>query len=831
MSFWSSVGSFFSGDSSSSSTVSDSDFDAAIAQDLANRNNNGGGISYGTGGYIGSDSSSSSPDPVVAAPKVYTAKDGTKYTNVADRDAQNAKIAEAARQEQIAADKVQANTSFNATYDQLLNQIVGTKGYYTADDVAAAYKQAQESTTNNQYVTATTAGLLSSGDPTFGGDMYNQNWLDDTITSFLKGADYATPEEKALPSVTQSDMDEFKWSNLFGSVGGMFDEAFTSSGEKAAIEIVDSLAAAEGGTTAKGASSAEFSVIDGKVYVDAPYQREGAIDPNGLAVDFGEQFRISESSLNALYKNTDFYGTGIRAETAFAEDMLKAQQAASANSIDMLTGDRTLTINPEGRIVVGEGVSLANTIASGIDTVVNKGINYGLGYAAGALMFSLTGGIAPALYTAFGTRQVLDTAAMVGNGIVNNQVFVDGDGTQWVDTTIAGERSMYRLDEMFENATTNAANADTKLASGDFDIGESLNIGMGGSAEVVATNPQAQEATGTKKLSWSDYGYDLDFSFDDLVKQTLVGANASAETIKGIEFATQVANGTNVAEAAINIYGDKIVDVLPTELNKPTEAAIRVGLGENKIKVFGDIYGADVGLDNPLGQAGLSSAITYDQTGDGQQAITDGLVTYVKKGGTFPEFEVPDFLPDDVDTDFDFEWLTGITDSLPDMKLGDWVTDFKLPTGVFNGVNFGDIAANFPDIKIPSMKELGIEIGKLDFSGTSFAGLGDYIPNINIPKMIDLGIKVPEVDFTGANFADLDMSLPEIQDLGIDWKGINLDGIPLPELLLAGGADQAQQDAEQLAYEDPFADTTEEEDTLPTKTPLSQVLLKTTPVA
>jgi len=47
---------------------------------------------------------------------------------------------------------------------------------------------------------------------------------------------------------------------------------------------------------------------------------------------------------------------------------------------------------------------------------------------------------------------------------------------------------------------------------------------------------------------------------------------------------------------------------------------------------------------------------------------------------------------------------------------------------------------------------------------------------------------------------------------------------------LAGGAEEEAEKSE-LGYIDPFADTTEEEDTLPKKTSLSQALLKSTPVA
>jgi hypothetical protein len=745
------------------STVSDAEFAGAIAQDTANRQSGGGGVSYGNSGYVGSGGSSADVGGQ-PAPTTYTANDGSIHTSIAARDAKNAEIAEAARQAQIASDTLQANTSFNATYDQLLNQIAGTKGYYTSDDVAYAYKQAIENTDNSKYVTSTTASLFEGINKDFGGSVYNDDWLDDTVDQFIRGVDdWSTEAEKDMPSVTSKSDDSFTWSGLFDSVKSAVGIDTTPEGvETISIDPVNEEALQElGGAMPSAAPTADISVVNGVTYVDAPYQREGTLKgfEDGLTVDYGEQISLDEGAMGTLYEAAseagDYYGTGVRSEIAFTQDLLNAHQAAQENSSETLSRtDRRLVINPEtGRIQVDEGVSVANLVASGVDYLANKGINYGIGYAAGMAAFAVTGVPVFALGTAMTTETLLGAAGVADKAIVDHKVSVDGDGTRWVEQRIGGETTFTKLEDMFSNSAANAEQAQQSFESGDFDVSTSLSQGIGLGGEAINAKQEAATTSAPSKPSWSDIAdkyYNLDFSLDEAIAEITTGVGASAETVKAIEFTTKVANGEDFVEAAVSTYADKVMDIVPEGYEQPTEAAIRIGLGEDRVSVLGDVYGQDLGLDNPLGKASVESLNTYDQTGDTNKALVDGIVTYVEEGGELPDFEAPDYIVNELDFD------------LPDIDFG--------------GVNFADL----PDINLPDMIDLDLNIGSIDFSGVPVPDL-----NIDLGELPDLAmdIDLPSLDWSGVDVTLPEVNLPELNGLGVDigsldWSGTNIGDLP-----------------------------------------------------
>lgn len=702
----------------------DDEFEAAIAQDEANKASGGGGVSYGTGGYVGSDSGSSSPDPVVAAP-TYTADDGTVFSNLSSMNSYNEQLAQAEFEAAIGADY-----ALREAYN------LGSTNIFSNDDGSITYYQPTSSGGINIIDSPTQEQILEAN--------LNQSSFDANQLAI----DYGVGDTLSKAAIEDPSQ------GFFDSVINYFkDDAVKVNG----IE--------------------DFGVAVNQFAVQDYLNRSG--------YDVGE-YNIEElGSLwdDFTYRGADNYNFG---------NFINQYNYLKDNTSNVLYDSDIVVkeMNGENMMFASDPFSFEGITANLGDFLINSLGGYMGGMILGDVVYAATGNPMAALGSASIGDKVISNV-----GLVDNQVFLGADGVQYIQSdSIFGEPTFTPIETAVSNATQAATQSTAAIGSGDFDMQSSLSQGISGTSNEEALTYSGRGDT----PSWKDY-YKFSLDPKEAITEVITGANINPEVYKAAQLAMQLDSGVELKDAALNVYGSDIVNWLPEDFQNPTEAAIRIGAGENKIQVLGDIYGSDVGLDNPLGQAGLSSAVTYDQTGDGQKALEDGLVTYIKEGGKFPEFDVPDFLPDsDINLDFDFDFLSNLKGQLPELKLADWVTDFELPTGVFKGVNFGDLAANFPEVKLPDIK--------------------------------DLGISIPDLDFTGVEFADLDMSLPEIKELGIDWEGLDLGGFSLPKILLAGGA-QEQAETEQLAYEDPFADTTEEEDTLPEKTPLSQVLLKSTPVA
>jgi len=748
------------GGGGSSSDSFDAEFEAAIAQDEANKASGGGGISYGGSGYVGSSSSTSSSDFLGAPAPTYTANDGTTYSTQAAADQRNATLAaeEEARLQAEFDAAVAADYALKDAYN------VGSTNIFSGADGEVSYYTYDDATGKIDYISSPTVQQIEEAN--LNKTIYDSNQL---------AIDYGL--DGSLSNVAIEDASQSYWDNVLGFLGQDATKV-TAAGE---FDAAVNEFAVQDYLQRSGYDTAEYDTKElGSLWNDFTYSTAD----NYNFGNFIDQYNyLKDNTSNALYDGD------VVVKEMNGENMLFASDPFSFEGITANLGD-----------------FLINTLGG-----------YMGGMVLGDVIYAATGNPMAALGGATVGDKVISNV-----GLVDNQVFLGADGVQYIQTnSVFGEPSFTPIDTAVNNATQAAETSQYAISSGDFDMGSSLQMGISGAS---VEEPLTYSGRGDTP-SWKDY-YNLDLNPMNAVTEVITGATINPEVYKAAQLAQQLDAGQSLTDAAINVYGSDIVSFLPEDFKNPTEAAIRIGAGENRVAVLGDIYGSDIGLDNPLGQGALSTAVTYDQTGDGQQALTDGLITYVKEGGTFPEFTVPDFLPDTVDTNFDFDWLSGMSATLPDLSLGDWVNDFQLPTGVFDGVNWNAITDAFADVSLPELPEFNIDIKGLDFSGVSFADLG----GLDLPEMIDLGVDIPEINFDGVNFADLNMSLPEIQDLGIDWEGLNFNGVPLPELLLAGGAEEEAEKSE-LGYIDPFADTTEEEDTLPKKTSLSQALLKSTPVA
>ena len=330
---------------------------------------------------------------------------------------------------------------------------------------------------------------------------------------------------------------------------------------------------------------------------------------------------------------------------------------------------------------------------------------------------------------------------------------------------------------MFDNTANAVQTTNEALDNGTLDLNYSLAYGLGNSSfnssigsDSAPSSTETNEKlySGRSTPNWRDYynPWDKEVTLEKVASSIAAdGIDAVAnqlnvkapELMKSVEFASKVNGGDDIVDAAISTYGDALTAALPDGYSEVTEAALRIGAGEDRVSVLGDVYGQDIGLDNPLGKASVESLNTYDQTGDTNKAIIDGLVTYIEEGGTLPEFEVPDYMKTEL--------------------------DFDLPDVDFGGISFADL----PDFNLPDAIDLGINIGSIDFSGVSVPDL-----NIDLGELPQLAgdIDLPSLDWSGVDVTLPEVNLPQLGELGVDiaeldWSGTNignLDGIDLPNL-------------------------------------------------
>jgi len=445
----------------------------------------------------------------------------------------------------------------------------------------------------------------------------------------------------------------------------------------------------------------------------------------------------------------------------------------------------------DGMLFASDPISAEGFVANIADFFVNSTVGYLGGLVAGDLLFAATGNPMAALTGAEVTNQAVKSI-----GILDQQVFLGADGRQYMQTDSAfGEPTFVAIEDAAARSAAIQQQASESISSGTFDGSGSLAAGIGSATTDTAVTSTKSEP------SWKDY-YSFSLDPGDAIKEVLTGVNVNPEIYKAAQLALRIDAGEDLSTAALGVYGGDLVNFLPEDFKNPTEAAIRIAAGEDRVGVLGDIYGADLGLDNPLGLAGIDAASVYDQTGDGDEALKSGLITYFKEGGTLPEFDAPDFL-DGVaaDVDFNFDFLSDINMDLG-LSLPEWVSNIEIPTGIFDGVNFGDIKAQFGSVDLPSLPDLGIELGSIDFSGLSFPEISSDL-SMGLPELAEFDVDFSGVDFEGVDFMDLGVGVGELADLGIDWQELNFGDIPLPELVLiaADKAEEEQTEEEKLALE------------------------------
>lgn len=297
--------------------------------------------------------------------------------------------------------------------------------------------------------------------------------------------------------------------------------------------------------------------------------------------------------------------------------------------------------------------------------------------------------------------------------------------------------------------------------------------------------------------------FDTGITVPDAVKTAAkVGARISdgADPIQvligeyGDDFLETTGLGDSIKETVGNVVGEDAMSWV-TENMDLNQAASDLIAGEQPLRLlsnqFGDQLVNSVASDDPnmkaLGYAGLRTAIGLDEGLDADQALLRGAEEYYDRGG-----RVNDLLdlPDSLGTNF------GIDLNL-DLTTPEWAKD---------------LYANLPD---------------LDFSGINWSVLGDSLPEINANfEGIDLG----SLNWEGVDYDVFkDYSLPELEGMGVDLKGLKLPEISLALQLSQQGTQTKGVLPEDEEEVDLMARTTDnpllaEED----KLPLSRALLQRT---
>lgn len=259
----------------------------------------------------------------------------------------------------------------------------------------------------------------------------------------------------------------------------------------------------------------------------------------------------------------------------------------------------------------------------------------------------------------------------------------------------------------------------------------------------------------------------------------------------GGDFAKRLGLDTKVKDALSGVVGKDNYQWISENIDF-NQAAADVAAGTQPLRLlsnqFGDKVANYVGSGDPnltaLGYAGIRTAIGLDEGLDTKEALYRGAREYYDRGGRIPDFA-------DLADTLDFK-LPDINLELPDLDLNisDW---FKS-----QGWDIPDLRVKFGDWK--GLGDLGIDWSKFNLEGIDFK------------------------EFEG-------MSLPEIQDLGIDLKdidfGLDFDYAMLQGFDLQKPKSKVAQLAEQQQEEDTFKNPLLEENPLlqSDELPISRQLL------
>ena len=387
----------------------------------------------------------------------------------------------------------------------------------------------------------------------------------------------------------------------------------------------------------------------------------------------------------------------------------------------------------------------------------------------GDLAFSLFGSdmtaVEPALYAdAIGGTL---TGAGLNSAFGNSNIYKGADGQLYVNDTLTnpftGESTpnYMTLEEKTQKIIEMNERQQASQSSDDYQTD--------GVSHVLSNS------TGDT-INWRDYRNDsFSMTPGEIINAAIGGVNLPPEVVDAARFTGRVASGGDPVQAALSIYGDNITSVLPENMQKPTEAAVRVGLGgENRVAVLGDIYGGKIGIDTPLEKAGLEGATIFDQTGDKDQALMGAVKQYIKEDGDLLKFNTPEFLKGSGEGWKTPEWLKEAGASIPDIME-------YLPR--INGAQFNDFVRE--GLKTLDPTQLKKYIPKIDFEGFDTTGMSVE-------------------DFGG-------FTLPELKNMGVDVKGLDLnvdfEGLGIGLDYIAGGGGQGvllESDEEFQSLDSPF---------------------------
>ena len=351
----------------------------------------------------------------------------------------------------------------------------------------------------------------------------------------------------------------------------------------------------------------------------------------------------------------------------------------------------------------------------------------------GDLAFSLFGSDMAAVEPALYADAIGGTLTGVGlkSAFSNANIYKGADGQLYINDTLVnpftGESTpnYMTLEEKTQKTIEMSERQQASQASDDYQTD--------GISHVLSNS------TGDT-INWRDYRNDsFSMTPGEIINAAIGGVNLPPEVVDAARFTGRVASGDDPVQAALSIYGDNITSVLPEDMQKPTQAAVRVGLGgENRVAVLGDIYGGDIGIDTPLEKAGLEGATIFDQTGDKDQAMMGAVKQYIKEDGDLLKFNTPKFLEGSGEGWKTPDWLKEAGASIPDIME-------YLPR--INGAEFNDFVRE--GLRTLDPTQLKKYIPKIDFEG---------------------------FDTTGMSVEDFgDFTLPELNDMGVDVRGLDLD--------------------------------------------------------
>ena len=281
------------------------------------------------------------------------------------------------------------------------------------------------------------------------------------------------------------------------------------------------------------------------------------------------------------------------------------------------------------------------------------------GELTGTIGYDVTGNPMLAGRAATGVSNVVEN--LLGRSKIADTVQL-ADGTIGYVTNFAGKQGFTTRDAVTERNIALAL--ENQNADSQSDSNQDIASGIGTAMAIAGT-------AGSSKPSWRDY-YSGGFKFDptDFAKQMLTGT-LTQSNLKSVQLAGRIAGGEDIGSAAFGVYGDELKKILPEGYETTTQAAIRIGMGENRVDVLGDVYGADLNLDNPLGKAGIEALSEYDKTGDTDKALAKGVYKYIKEDGKLPSLD--DLLPSLGDKFNTPDNIKAIEDSI---KAGaSWVDD------------------------------------------------------------------------------------------------------------------------------------------------------------